>query len=93
MILVSLGLSACSTNIGEMIPASVGGLPANAPERPAAAPIYPAVHDMPPPRPIPVLDDDTLQKLEKDLVTARKRQEGRKPDAADSQGAGADRNP
>ena len=80
-------LPGCSSNFGENIPASVGGLPANTPERPATPAAYPAVNDMPGPRPIPMLDDDGQQKLEKDLTTARDRQTGRKP--ANQQPAGA----
>ena len=44
-------------------------------------PAYPDVHDMPPAREAPVLDDYAKQKLEDDLVSARDRQAGRKPAA------------
>ncbi len=89
-------LSACSTNIGDTLPANVGGLPASAPERPAEVQAYPAVHEMPPPRPVRMLDDDQQQKLEKDLKAARDRQEKLNPKAkksASPPAAGAKPNP
>jgi hypothetical protein len=73
-------LPACS-NLGEVIPAGIGGLPADAPTRGATLPVYPAVHDMPPTRPAPVLDEYSKKKLEDDLVSARDRQAGRNPGA------------
>lgn len=79
--LVALPLAACST-MGDSIPANLGGLPATAPERPAAPPVYPAVHDMPPPRDAPMLDEDEQKRLERDLISARNRQQGRKPTTA-----------
>jgi hypothetical protein len=72
-------LGACTTSVGDMLPTSVGGLPADAPPRAAEAAEYPAIHDMPPPRVAPTLDDDQQKRLEKDLVVARDRQEGRDP--------------
>lgn len=75
------GLGACATNIGDAIPAGIGGLPAEAPARPAEQAAYPAVHDIPPPRPVSILNDDQQEKLEKDLTTARDRQEARNPNA------------
>jgi len=47
------------------------GLPANAPARPEAPPAFPAVHDMPAPRPSPMLTGLEQQKMEDDLVKAR----------------------
>ncbi len=73
-------LVACSTkieNLGENIPADWGGLPANTPNRPADPILYPAVHDMPPPRPLPPLDETAQKQMELDLMAARDRQEGR----------------
>jgi len=67
------------TTVGESIPAGFGGLPADAPARPAVPPDYPAVHDMPPPRPVRMLDEDQQERLQKDLTRARDRQEGRNP--------------
>lgn len=51
------------------------GLPANAPERPAVPPAYPAVHDIPPPRNSVTLTNFEQQKMEFDLVEARDRQQ------------------
>jgi hypothetical protein len=96
VLILSACLGACSTNIGEAIPANVGGLPVAAPERPADPPAYPAVHDMPPARPIPMLNDDQQEKLEKDLISAREHQTGRsnkRRPAVSSQPAGASQNP
>ena len=76
-----LGLLPACSSLGESIPASIGGLPADAPARAANAPAYPDVHDMPPAREAPVLDDYAKQKLEDDLVSARDRQAGRNPAA------------
>jgi hypothetical protein len=57
------------------MPTQMGGLPAGAPERPAAPPGYPAVHDMPPPRPNTVLSADEAKKAADDLAALRARQE------------------
>jgi hypothetical protein len=82
----ALILAGCSTGtMGDNMPAAMGGLPENAPKRPAAPAAYPAVHDMPPPRPTSVLTDEEQKKLEDDLIAARNRAEG-KP-------AGSTRNP
>jgi hypothetical protein len=50
------------------------GLPSNAPARPTQM-AYPAVHDVPPPRTATVLTDVEQQKLETDLLAARKQQQ------------------
>jgi len=52
-----------------------GMLPAGAPERPATPYQYPAVHDMPPARPIPTMTEEQQVKLEKELTLVRERQE------------------
>jgi hypothetical protein len=69
-------LASCSTMGGD-IPTSMGGLPQDAPERPAAAPLYPAVHDMPPPRNSTVLTDEEKKRIEADLAVKRAQQERR----------------
>jgi hypothetical protein len=70
----SLILPGCAVGtVGDRIPAAVGGLPQDAPQRPAKPAPYPAVHDMPPPRSSKVLTDEEQRKLEEDLVAARKR--------------------
>ena len=74
--LVSLAvlLSACSSNrIGDSLPPSLGGLPAGVPERPAAQPDYPAVHDLPPPRADTTLSDAEKKSLKDELIASRER--------------------
>ena len=71
---LTVGLGACSSTLSEL-PTQMGGLPAGAPERPATPPGYPAVHDMPPPRPNTVLTADEAKKAEDDLAALRTRQE------------------
>jgi len=66
-------LQACSTAQIDAIPHVVGGLPEGAPQRPAEAPSYPAVHDMPPPRAV-LLDTDQQKKLHDELIATRNRQ-------------------
>jgi hypothetical protein len=51
------------------------GLPANAPERPATPTAYPAVHDVPPQRPAPLLNESQRAQMESELVSARNRQQ------------------
>jgi hypothetical protein len=85
-------IAGCASNVGDSMPASIGGLPADAPERPAQVMDYPAVHAIPPPRSARILDEDQQEKLEKDLATARERQPGRtstakKPKKSESTGA------
>jgi len=56
------------------LPTSLGGLPADAPARPADGELaYPAVHDMPPPRPAPVLTEAQVKAQEADLANAAAR--------------------
>jgi len=74
MVAVALLLSGCATSDIDRIPQELGGLPAGAPARPAQAPDYPAVHDMPPPRAANVLDAEQQKKLEADLIAIRNRQ-------------------
>lgn len=66
------GCSAGST-VADRLPSALGGLPEGTPQRPTTASAYPAVHDMPPPRPTPVLTDAEQTKLESDLAAARNR--------------------
>ena len=53
------------------------GLPADAPPRPAVSYEYPAVHDMPPPRADITMSDEQRDRMERELVTTRDRQEER----------------
>jgi hypothetical protein len=69
----ALTLSGCGSTIADHMPTAVGGLPGDSPRRPAAPASYPAVHDMPPPRPTSVLTDEEQQKLESDLIATRNR--------------------
>jgi hypothetical protein len=71
--LAILGGCTSANKMGDYVPASTGGLPEGAPERPATPYAYPAVHDMPPPRESAVLTSDEQKKLEDDLAAARKR--------------------
>lgn len=67
-------LSGCSTTDIDRIPQELGGLPAGTPARPAEAPQYPAVHEMPPQRTTSLLDADQQKRLEADLIATRNRQ-------------------
>jgi hypothetical protein len=68
-------LGGCSggSTIADHLPTALGGLPDATPQRPTTASAYPAVHDMPPPRPTTVLSDAEQTKLENDLAAARTR--------------------
>ncbi|MDI3471367.1 MAG: hypothetical protein OJF62_003430 [Pseudolabrys sp.] len=70
-------LSACTGGgmIGNEVPHAFGGLPADAPQRPAQVAPYPAVHDLPPDRPTPALTEGQQLKVEQDLAAARTRQQ------------------
>jgi hypothetical protein len=50
-------------------------MPADAPQQPAAPAAYPAVHDMPPPRPDVVMTQEEQKKAEAELMALRERQE------------------
>jgi len=69
----SIFLVACSSVLSEM-PTQVGGLPAGTPQRPAVAPEYPAVHEMPPPRTAAVLTEEEKKKVEAELAAMRAEQ-------------------
>ena len=82
-------LFGCSGSlIADHMPAAVGGLPEDAPERPTTQGAYPAVHNMPPARAGAPLDYDQQKQLEDDLVAARNRYGGN-PDAAATAGTTA----
>ena len=68
-----LGGCTGANTIADHLPTALGGLPDGTPQRPTTAAAYPAVHDMPPPRPTAVLSDAEQTKLEGDLVAARNR--------------------
>jgi hypothetical protein len=73
-ILVAGVLAGCSS-VFDKVPSELGGLPAGAPARPDAPHVYPAVHDMPPPRAEPTMSVEQQQKVEDDLRATRDRQE------------------
>jgi hypothetical protein len=82
-ILAALGLAMAAALAGcssaaviDQLPTNVG-LPAGTPERPATPYLYPAVHDMPPPRATPTMTEEQQVKLEKELTVVRERQEAR----------------
>jgi hypothetical protein len=77
-------LAGCASTVGDL-PPQLGGLPAGTPERAANPPAYPAVHDMPPPRPNTVLTDDERKKAEAELAALRERQEKQAAAAAKGQ--------
>jgi hypothetical protein len=73
------GLSGCAS-ISEKFADSASrmpviGLPADAPQRPSTPPVYPAVHDIPPPRNSVVLTNTEATQLENDLAAARDQQQ------------------
>ncbi len=82
-VFIALGLPAvallagCSaSSVVDNLPSDIG-LPQGTPARPAVAPQYPAVHDMPAPRAAAPLSEEEREKLQDDLIAARDRQEGR----------------
>jgi hypothetical protein len=62
--------ASCTTTLSEL-PSQIGGLPRGTPDRPAAPPVYPAVHDMPPPRATAVLTEEQKKKVEAELAAMR----------------------
>ena len=79
-ILLAFGLAAALTGcsaglLGDSLPQSMGGLPADTPPPPKVPYQYPAVHDMPPPRATQPLSEEQQWKLERDLTALRNRQE------------------
>jgi hypothetical protein len=80
-VLSLVALAGCSSSqLADDMPASVA-LPSDAPARPATPYVYPAVHDMPPPRSTEPMSAEDQIKMERELAAARDRQEGRKPAA------------
>jgi hypothetical protein len=68
--LASSLLASCSSVLSEL-PTQLGGLPEGTPVRPASVSGYPAVHDMPPPRPGAVLTEEEKKKVEAELAAMR----------------------
>jgi hypothetical protein len=71
---LTASLGACVSTVADL-PPQIGGLPAGTPQRPAEPGVYPAVHDMPPPRPNAVLTEEERKKAEAELAALRERQE------------------
>ena len=71
---LTASLGACVSTVADL-PPQVGGLPAGTPQRPAEPGVYPAVHDMPPPRPNTVLTEEERKKAEAELKAVREQQE------------------
>jgi hypothetical protein len=66
-------LAGCTSTLSEL-PSQVGGLPEGAPGRPANTLPYPAVHDMPPPRPTAVMTEEEKKRAEAELAAMRDQQ-------------------
>ena len=80
-VLTALGLAAvlggCSSGAFiDKLPGEMGE-PVDAPARPVTPYVYPAVHDIPPPRATPTMTEDQQIKLENDLAAVRDKQETR----------------
>ena len=73
LMLAAFGLSACST-VGDTLPEKAGGLPANAPARPADPLPTPNVYEVRPTREARPLDATEQKKLESDLTSLRESQ-------------------
>jgi hypothetical protein len=77
-------LAGCSANsLFDRLPTEAGGEPTTAPARPANPYLFPAVHDMPPPRSDQPLTEEQQVQMEKDLQTIRDRQESQAADPAE----------
>ena len=72
--LLTVALGACASTFSSL-PTQLGGMPTDAPQQPATPAAYPAVHDMPPPRPDVVMTQEERKKTEADLMALRERQE------------------
>jgi hypothetical protein len=81
---LAASLGACASTVADL-PPQLGGLPAGTPERPAQRSAYPAVHDMPPPRPNTVLTEEERKKAEAELAAVRERQNKAAAAAANGQ--------
>ncbi len=73
----ALGLAGCGSvaeRISERASEAPGiGLPSGAPERPVTPVAYPAVHDMPPARPAALMNEAEQERVERELLAARAR--------------------
>ena len=83
VVMIAALLPACSASQFSGMPTLLGGETADTPRESATPPAFPAVHDMPAARPVPVLTDAQQKQTEAELVAARDKQIGApaKPDA------------
>ena len=74
---LATSLAGCSSGaVIDQMPSTMG-LPAGTPERPTTPYVYPAVHDMPPPRATPTMSEEQQVKEEEEMKAVRDRQEAR----------------
>ena len=83
VVMIAALLPACSASQFSGMPTLLGGETADTPRESATPPAFPAVHDMPAARPVPVMTEEEQKKAEAELVAARDKQIGApaKPDA------------
>jgi hypothetical protein len=87
---LSLGLGGCASGgMLDQLPPALGGEPDSLPKRPETGYQFPAVHDMPPARAIAPMSDSEQVRLEKELQTARDRQNALYSDDAEKPAAAA----
>jgi hypothetical protein len=72
LILCAAALAGCASTLSSL-PTSMGGLTADTPDRPASQLAYPAVHDMPPPRPTAVMSPEEVKRAETEMARMRDR--------------------
>ena len=74
LIVIGVSLAGCASTLSNM-PAAMGGLPADAPARPAEGqqPAFPAVHDMPPPRQTTTMTPEQVNQTEAEMARLRDR--------------------
>lgn len=98
-VILSVAASGCTgtSSVLANMPEAIGGLPQEAPVRPAASDqtTFPAVHDMPPPRPNSTLTPEQVKAIEAEMTFARERQKKRAgaPIADDPPAPAADKSP
>jgi hypothetical protein len=76
VVMIAALLPACSASQFSGMPTLIGGETADTPREAANPPAFPAVHDMPATRPVPVLTDEQQKQAEAELVAARDKQIG-----------------
>ncbi|MGV3635365.1 MAG: hypothetical protein ACO1NY_13535 [Pseudorhodoplanes sp.] len=89
LVLAAVLLSGCSTSDYANLPKELGGLPADAPQRPADPPAYPGVFETPPPRSAALLDAEQQKRLEADLTAIGNRQAKSRTGSSSGKGSAA----